>query len=77
MPDPVFGERACAFVTLKAGALLGFEEMKDFLLAQKIAKFKLPERLEVLNEFPISPAGKILRRNLREMIEAKLAGERA
>ena len=75
MPDPVFGEKACAFVTLKPGASLGFEEMKDFLLAQKIAKFKLPERLELLSEFPISPAGKILRRNLREIIEAKLATE--
>ena len=76
MPDPVFGEKACAFVTLKSGATLGFEEMKAFLLEQKIAKFKLPERLEVLGEFPISPAGKILRRNLREMIEEKLAAER-
>ena len=76
MPDPVFGEKACAFVTLKAGAALGFEEMKTFLLDQKIAKFKLPERLEVLPEFPISPAGKILRRTLREMIEGKLAAER-
>ena len=76
MPDPVFGEKACAFVTLKSGATLGFEEMKAFLLEQKIAKFKLPERLEVLPEFPISPAGKILRRNLREMIEEKLAAER-
>ncbi|MFO1168851.1 MAG: AMP-binding protein [Rhodoblastus sp.] len=75
MPDPVFGEKACAFVTLKPDASLGFEEMKDFLLAQKIAKFKLPERLELLSEFPISPAGKILRRNLREIIEAKLATE--
>lgn len=76
MPDPVFGEKACAFVTLKPGATLGFDEMKDFLLAQKIAKFKLPERLEVLPEFPISPAGKILRRTLREMIEERLTAER-
>ena len=76
MPDPVFGEKACAFVTLKPGGELGFEEMKSFLLDQKIAKFKLPERLEIVPEFPISPAGKILRRTLREMIEEKLAAER-
>ncbi len=76
MPDPVFGEKACAFVTLQDGATLSFEDMKTFLLEQKIAKFKLPERLETLPEFPISPAGKILRRNLREMIEQKLAAER-
>ncbi|MCB1522915.1 MAG: 2,3-dihydroxybenzoate-AMP ligase, partial [Rhodoblastus sp.] len=76
MPDPVFGEKACAFVTLKSGGALSFEEMKAFLLDQKIAKFKLPERLEIVPEFPISPAGKILRRTLREMIEEKLAAER-
>lgn len=76
MPDPVFGEKACAFVTLKPGAALDFEQLKAFLLDQKIAKFKLPERLEILSEFPISPAGKILRRTLREMIEDRLAAER-
>jgi 2,3-dihydroxybenzoate-AMP ligase len=46
------------------------------LLAREIAKFKLPERLEVVDAFPISPAGKILRRELRERIEARIAGER-
>ena len=76
MPDPVFGEKACAFVTLKDGQALGFDDLKAFLLEQKIAKFKLPERLEIVEEFPISPAGKILRRTLRETIDAKLAQER-
>ncbi len=76
MPDPVFGEKACAFLTLRDGQALTFEELKAFLLEQKIAKFKLPERLEILEEFPISPAGKILRRTLRETIDAKLAQER-
>ena len=41
------------------------DELKTFLLGCDIAKFKLPERLTVVNEFPISPAGKILRRELR------------
>jgi 2,3-dihydroxybenzoate-AMP ligase len=76
MPDEVLGEKACAFVTLNPGQRLTFDELKEFLLAQRIAKFKLPERLEVLDEFPISPAGKILRRSLREMIEALLGRER-
>ncbi|CAA6603965.1 2,3-dihydroxybenzoate-AMP ligase [Rhodospirillaceae bacterium LM-1] len=76
MPDPIYGEKACAFVTLKEGQRMDFKNLSDFLLAQGIAKFKLPERLEVLDEFPISPAGKILRRTLRDMIEAKLAQEK-
>jgi 2,3-dihydroxybenzoate-AMP ligase len=77
MPDEVFGEKACAFVTLNANASLTLRELQEFLLAQKIAKFKLPERLEILSEFPLSPAGKILRRTLREMIEAKVATEKS
>ena len=76
MPDPVFGEKACAFVTLNQNQNLTFDELKDFLVAQRIAKFKLPERLEILSEFPVSPAGKILRRSLREKIEAELVRER-
>jgi 2,3-dihydroxybenzoate-AMP ligase len=72
MPDPVFGEKACACVLLKPGGALTFEELIAFLRAQRIASFKLPERLEVMDEFPVSPVGKILKRQLREMIAEKV-----
>lgn len=75
MPDPVFGEKACAFVVLQPGGTLTLPQLGEFLLAQRIAKFKLPERLEIVERFPISPAGKILRRELRERITATLASE--
>lgn len=75
MPDEVFGERACAYVMPKAGEKITFQELIEFLKGQKIAKFKLPERLEIVQEFPLSPAGKILRRVLREDITAKLEQE--
>ena len=75
MPDPVFGEKACAFVIPKQGRTLGFEDMNAFLKQQRIASFKLPERLEVVSEFPLSPVGKILKRQLREMIAARLESE--
>ena len=77
MPDPVFGEKACAFVILKEGEALGFDELVAFLRAQQIASFKLPERLEVVKEFPLSPVGKILKRQLREAIAARMEAERA
>ena len=48
MPDPVFGEKACAFAVLKEGQKLSFKELIAFLEQQNIARFKLPERL-VLN----------------------------
>ena len=75
MPDPVFGEKACAFVVPKPGETLAFDELIAFLRQQKIATFKLPERLEVVAELPLSPVGKILKRELREMITEKLARE--
>ncbi len=75
MPDEVYGEKACAFVILRKHRSLTFAELVAFLLTRQIAKFKLPERLEIVDSFPISPAGKILRRELRNMIANKLAAE--
>ncbi len=77
MPDPVYGEKACAFVVLHENETLTLAQLAEFLLAQRIAKFKLPERLELVERFPISPAGKILRRDLRERIAATLERERS
>lgn len=68
LPDPVFGERACACVILQPGTTLGFDELIAYLREQKIASFKLPERLEIMAEFPVSPVGKILKRELREKV---------
>ena len=76
MPDDAFGEKACAFVIPKPGEALTLAEVVAFLKAQRIASFKLPERLEVVSEFPTSPVGKILKRELRDRIAAKLAQER-
>ncbi len=76
MPDPVFGEKACACVVLKPGTRLGFDELIAHLRGQRIASFKLPERLEVMPAFPVSPVGKILKRELREMIASKIDAER-
>jgi 2,3-dihydroxybenzoate-AMP ligase len=77
MPDPVFGEKACAFVIAKDGETLEFGELIAFLRRQKIASFKLPERLEVVSQFPLSPVGKILKRQLREMIATRIEEEKA
>ncbi|KAF0162687.1 MAG: AMP-dependent synthetase and ligase [Rhodocyclaceae bacterium] len=76
MPDPVFGEKACAFVITKDGQGLEFDELIGFLRRQNIASFKLPERLEVVSEFPLSPVGKILKRALREAIAEKMDNEK-
>jgi non-ribosomal peptide synthetase component E (peptide arylation enzyme) len=52
IPDEVMGERACACVTLVKGQTLTFDEMVSFLKERKLAVHKLPERLEVWEQFP-------------------------
>ena len=47
------------------------------LRTQQIASFKLPERLEVMAAFPVSPVRKILKRELREIVAARMAEEAA
>lgn len=76
MPDREFGERACAFVMLKQGQTLDFSGLIAFLEQAHMASFKLPERLEVVDAFPTSPVGKVLKRELRTMIQQKLEAER-
>ena len=72
MPDEVFGEKACAFVILRHGRQLTLSLLTEFLQTRDIARFKFPERMEIVDSFPISPAGKILRRELREQIARSL-----
>ncbi len=67
MPDPRLGERACAFLTLREGAGLGFTELTRFLEAQGLARSYWPERLEVLPELPKTPSGKIQKNELRSL----------
>jgi 2,3-dihydroxybenzoate-AMP ligase len=73
MPDAVFGEKACAVVVLRPGRQLALNELLDFLKGQDISRFKMPERLEVVDEFPISPAGKVLRRAIQATLATRFA----
>lgn len=75
MPDPLFGEKTCAYVILNKGKTLQFEKLKTFLLEKKIAKFKLPERLEVVKEFPLTSMAKVSKKELRKDIADKLEKE--
>jgi 2,3-dihydroxybenzoate-AMP ligase len=77
MPDPQLGEKMCACVVLKKGRALSFTGLVEFLKDKEIAKFKLPERLEILSDFPVSTFGKVSKKALAEMVMAKLAREGA
>lgn len=62
--DERLGERMCACVTLRTGAELTLEELCEFLMSYDIAKFKLPERLEIFEDLPLSNVGKVSKKEL-------------
>jgi 2,3-dihydroxybenzoate-AMP ligase len=66
VPDPVLGERMCACVVARDGRSLTLEELVEHLLGLGVARFKLPERLELMDELPVSPFGKVSKRALTE-----------
>ncbi len=66
-PDERLGERLCAYVTLKEGEeSLTLEEICAFLTERKVTRQYQPEFLEVLDELPRTPSGKIQKFKLRE-----------
>lgn len=64
MPDPLMGERSCACLILRHGETLALPELVAFLMTQEIAKFKLPERVEIFDTFPLSNFGKVSKKDL-------------
>ena len=65
MPDPVLGEKACLFITVKGDSAPTLPELCDYLLGKNIAKNKLPEKLVVIAEMPLTPTRKIIKGRLR------------
>jgi len=72
-PDPLLGERACAVVVPKQGEVITLDEVTGFLRAQRVASFKLPERLELVGDLPLR-GDKIDRTALRRLIEERVLG---
>ena len=76
IPDASLGERMCACVILRPGHALTLEELVTFLHGKEIARYKLPERLETMTDFPLSTFGKVSKKSLVETITLKLAADR-
>jgi cyclohexanecarboxylate-CoA ligase len=65
-PDPVMGERVCAYVIARdVVPAPTLEELRDHLLACGLARFKLPETLEVRAALPRTASGKVQKARLR------------
>ena len=66
MPDPVLGEKACAVRDLENfDRKFRCEEIVAYLLEKNIAKNKLPEKLVVVAEMPLTPTRKIIKGKLK------------
>jgi non-ribosomal peptide synthetase component E (peptide arylation enzyme) len=76
MPDRIYGEKVCAFVIVRPGFVAPtVSQVGEFLLGLGLAKYKLPERIEQLAEFPLTSVGKVDKVRLRAMISEKLTAE--
>ncbi|HKY04861.1 MAG TPA: long-chain fatty acid--CoA ligase [Blastocatellia bacterium] len=64
VPDPLYGEEVKSFVVLKDGAQATREELIEFCRAY-LADFKCPKKIEILDEIPKGPTGKLLKRELQ------------
>jgi non-ribosomal peptide synthetase component E (peptide arylation enzyme) len=73
MPDPVMGERACAYIVPEKDQEFSLENMVSFLKHKGISAYKWPERLEVIDEMPMVAEGqKIDKKVLEKDIGEKL-----
>jgi acyl-CoA synthetase (AMP-forming)/AMP-acid ligase II len=68
-PDDILGEKICACVVPAEGeAAPTLEAICQYLMEHGIAKFKLPERIEIIDALPRNPLGKVLRHELSDRI---------
>ncbi len=68
-PDPALGERVRACIILKEPGTMTEEEVRSYL-ADKIAKYKIPESVTFMDQFPRNPTGKILKHQLKTALES-------
>ncbi|MFI9234945.1 beta-ketoacyl synthase N-terminal-like domain-containing protein [Streptomyces sp. NPDC053079] len=67
-PDPRLGEYPCLVLTDRADPAIGLTEVTDFLQDRGVADYKIPLELVTVGELPLTPAGKLHRRALQQML---------
>jgi acyl-CoA synthetase len=73
MPDPVYGERVCAYVELRPGESLTLDELRSHLAGRGITREWWPERLIVLDALPRASGGKVAKGELRADVRRRVA----
>jgi cyclohexanecarboxylate-CoA ligase len=69
MPDAVMGEKVCAYVVARDGAMPQLDDLRSYLLELGLARFKLPERLELRDTLPRTASGKVQKAPLRAEVQ--------
>lgn len=77
VPHPRLGETSCAVIVPRSEASLTLQEVTEFLLAKGVARFKLPERLEIWPSLPLNPSGKIQKYLVRKQLAETEGGTKA
>jgi O-succinylbenzoic acid--CoA ligase len=75
LPDPEWGQVVGAAVKLRPGSCASEDEVKAFC-AGRLARYKIPARVWFVDALPRSPAGKLIRRSIRESADATRAPQR-
>jgi non-ribosomal peptide synthetase component E (peptide arylation enzyme) len=75
MPDTILGERICAYVIPAPGVKPRLEEVVAFLKSKGASLLQCPERIEIIEELPMTKVGKVDKKSLREDIKKKLEQE--
>ena len=70
LPDARLGERTCACVVLHPGAVLELTDLVARLREMGLAVYKLPEHLQVMDELPMTPSGKVQKHVITDRIMA-------
>ncbi|MAE95947.1 MAG: hypothetical protein CL910_14920 [Deltaproteobacteria bacterium] len=74
-PDERLGETVCAYVVPRGGEF-SLDELRGFLDSQKVTKYMVPQHLVFMDEFPMTPTGKVRKASLQEDAEARARAEK-
>ena len=66
----IWGEEVCALVMLVHGSTASPQELIDHC-KRHLARYKAPKKIKITDQLPMSPAGKVLRRDVRRLLERK------
>ena len=72
VPDKEWGEKVCACVQPVPGKNPGLEDIVTFLKGKGVGGMLIPEKIEIMKRFPLTPAGKSDKKAMRKEVEERI-----